>query len=72
MRAQRFFRTKYCSVVALPSLTSWVHFSSGSLIPNALSMANAMSRKSRLSMPRSSMARDVAGFGDDRGDLIEC
>src|SRR5262249_45464952 len=55
MRAHRFFSTKYCSVVALPSLTSWVHFSSGSLMPNCLSIANAMSRKSRLSMPRSSM-----------------
>ena len=47
---------KYCSVVALPSLTSCVHCSSGILIPNALSIANAMSRKSRLSMPRSLMA----------------
>src|SRR5215216_3922144 len=56
MRAQRFFKTKYCSVVAAPSLTSWVHFSSGSLMAKALSMAKAMSRKSRLSMPRSSMA----------------
>ena len=56
MRAQRFFSTKYCSVVALPSLTSCVHCSSGSLMPNALSMAKAMSRKSRLSMPRSSIA----------------
>src|SRR5689334_21043766 len=56
IRAQRFFRTKYCSVVALPSLTSCVHCSSGSLMPNALSMAKAMSRKSRLSMPRSSIA----------------
>src|SRR4051794_20581226 len=56
MRALRFPNTKYCSVVALPSLTSWVHCSSGSLIPNALSIANATSRKSRLSMPRSSMA----------------
>src|SRR5580704_12433795 len=56
MREQRFCSTKYCSVVALPSLTSWVHCSSGSLIPNALSIAKAMSRKSRLSMPRSLMA----------------
>src|SRR3954453_6514763 len=56
MRSARFCNTKYCSVVALPSLTSWVHFSSGILIPNALSMAKAMSRKSRLSMPRSSIA----------------
>src|SRR5262249_33883859 len=56
MRAQRFLSTKYCSVVALPSLTSWVHCSSGSLMPNALSIAKAMSRKSRLSMPRSSIA----------------
>src|SRR3984957_4491551 len=56
MRAHRFLSTKYCSVVALPSLTSCVHCSSGSLMPNALSIANAMSRKSRLSMPRSSMA----------------
>src|SRR5579883_128819 len=54
--AHRFFRTKYCSVVALPSLTSWVHCSSGILIPNALSIANATSRKSRLSMPRSLIA----------------
>src|SRR5215470_15808541 len=56
MRAHRLLRTKYCSVVAAPSLTSWVHRSSGSLMAKALSMANAMSRKSRLSMPRSSMA----------------
>ena len=56
IRSARFCSTKYCSVVALPSLTSWVHFSSGILIPNALSMAKAMSRKSRLSIPRSSMA----------------
>src|SRR4029078_3916425 len=56
MRAQRFSSTKYCSVAALPSLTSCVHCSSGSLMPNALSIANATSRKSRLSMPRSSMA----------------
>src|SRR5262249_29862543 len=52
----RFLSTKYCSVVALPSLTSCVHCSSGSLMPNALSIAKAMSRKSRLSMPRSSIA----------------
>src|SRR5262249_44646697 len=56
MRAQRFLSTKYSSVVALPSFTSCVHCSSGSLMPNALSMAKAMSRKSRLSMPRSSIA----------------
>src|SRR5499427_8375510 len=56
MRVQRFCRTKYCSVVALPSLTSCVHCSSGILMPNVLSIANAMSRKSRLSMPRSLMA----------------
>src|SRR3569623_5206 len=56
MRALRFFRTKYCSVVALPSFTSCVHFSSGSLMPKALSIAKAISRKSRLSMPRSSIA----------------
>src|SRR6516165_8824879 len=56
MLAQRLLRTKYCSVVALPSLTSCVHCSSGNLIPKALSMAKAMSRKSRLSMPRSLMA----------------
>src|SRR5947199_3722 len=60
MRSARFCSTKYCSVVALPSLTSWVHFSSGILIPNALSMAKAMSRKSRLSMPRSWMASPKA------------
>ena len=29
-RALRFFSTKYCSVVALPSLTSWVHCSAAS------------------------------------------
>src|SRR6476620_12483442 len=56
MRAQRFFSTKYCSVVALPSLTSWVHCSRGNLMPNALSMAKAMSRKSRLSISRSLIA----------------
>src|SRR5262249_25601131 len=56
MLAQRLLRTKYCSVVALPSLTSCVHCSSGSLIPNALSIAKAISRKSRLSIPRSLMA----------------
>src|SRR4029078_2229339 len=56
MRALKFLSTKYCSVVALPSLTSWVHCSSGNLMPNALSMANAISRKSRLSMPRSLIA----------------
>src|SRR5215467_4230785 len=56
MRAQRFCRTKYCSVVALPSLTSCVHCSSGILISNVLSIANAISRKSRLSIPRSLIA----------------
>src|SRR5215510_16007235 len=56
MRVHRFCNTKYCSVVALPSFTSWVHCSSGILIPKVLSMANAMSRKSRLSIPRSLMA----------------
>src|SRR5579864_5861278 len=56
MRALRFLSTKYWSVVALPSLTSCVHCSSGNLMPNALSMAKAISRKSRLSMPRSLMA----------------
>src|SRR5207344_2453813 len=56
MRSLRFLSTKYWSVVALPSLTSCVHCSSGILMPNALSMANAISRKSRLSMPRSLMA----------------
>src|SRR5262249_12956208 len=56
MRSHRFFSTKYCAVVALPSLTSWVHFSSGILMPKALSMAKAISRKSRLSMPKSSIA----------------
>src|SRR5215468_5897058 len=56
MRVHRFCNTKYCSVVALPSFTSCVHCSSGILIPNVLSMANAISRKSRLSMPRSLMA----------------
>src|SRR5262249_31483687 len=56
MRAHRLLRTKYCSVVALPSLTSWVHCSSGILMPNALSIAKATSRKSRLSIPRSSVA----------------
>jgi hypothetical protein len=43
MRALRFCSTKYCSVLALPSLTSW-SLLSGSLMPNALSMAKAMSR----------------------------
>src|SRR5262249_34539642 len=33
MRAHRFLSTKYSSVVALPSLTSCVHCSSGSLMP---------------------------------------
>src|SRR6202165_4192302 len=66
MRALRFLSTKYCSVVALPSLTSCVHCSSGSLIPNALSMANALSRKSRLSMPRSLMAW-LSGVMESRG-----
>src|ERR1700724_92656 len=56
MRVHRLFSWKYCSVVALPSLTSCVHCSSGILIPNALSIAKAISRKSRLSMPRSLMA----------------
>src|SRR5215216_7169128 len=55
-RSHRFFSTKYCSVVAVPAFTSCVHCSSGNLIPNALSMANAISRKSRLSMPRSLIA----------------
>src|SRR5262249_6320202 len=52
MRVHRFCNTKYCSVVALPSLTSWVHCSSGNLIPKALSMANAMSRKSNPANPQ--------------------
>src|SRR5262245_55559087 len=56
MRVLKFSSTKYCSVVARPSLTSCVHCSSGILIPNVLSMANAMSRKSRLSIPRSLIA----------------
>src|SRR4029450_9349175 len=56
MRALRFLSTKSWSVVALPSLPSWVHCSSGSLIPKALSIAKAISRKSRLSMPRSLIA----------------
>src|SRR4051812_44174618 len=66
MRALRFLSTKYWSVVALPSLTSCVHCSSGSLMPKALSMAKAMSRKSRLSMPRSLMAW-LSGLIDSRG-----
>src|SRR5579884_1918254 len=66
IRAARFLSTKYCSVVALPSLTSAVHCSSGSLIPNALSIAKAMSRKSRLSMPRSLMAW-LSGVIESRG-----
>src|SRR5665213_2073856 len=66
MRELRFLSTKYWSVVALPSLTSCVHCSSGSLIPNALSMANAISRKSRLSMPRSLMAW-LSGVMESRG-----
>ena len=49
-------RTKYSSVETFPSFTSCVHCSSGILMPNALSMAKATSRKSRLSMPRSLMA----------------
>ena len=49
-------RTKYSSVETFPSLTSCVHCSSGILMPNALSMAKATSRKSRLSMPRSLIA----------------
>src|SRR6185437_14709713 len=66
MRALKFLSTKYWSVVALPSLTSCVHCSSGSLMPNALSMAKAMSRKSRLSMPRSLMAW-LSGVIESRG-----
>src|SRR5215471_9101410 len=66
MRALRFLSTKYWSVVALPSLTSWVHCSSGSLIPKALSIANAISRKSRLSIPRSLMAW-LSGLMESRG-----
>src|SRR5262249_51629360 len=66
MRALRFLSTKYWSVVALPSLTSWVHCSSGSLIPKALSIAKAMSRKSRLSIPRSLMAW-LSGLMESRG-----
>src|SRR5450631_4395288 len=66
MRALRFLSTKYWSVVALPSLTSCVHCSSGSLIPKALSMAKAISRKSRLSMPRSLMAW-LSGLMESRG-----
>ena len=50
------FRTKYRSDETFPSLTSCVHCSSGILMPNALSIAKATSRKSRLSMPRSLMA----------------
>jgi hypothetical protein len=76
MRALRFFRTKYCSVVALPSLTSCVHFSSGSLIPNALSMAKIQAVDpqivDRVALRRDRVARDVAGFSDNRSDLIEC
>src|SRR5437763_14669359 len=56
MRAHKFCMTKYWSVVALPSFTSWVHCSIGILMPNVLSIAKAMSRKSRLSIPRSLMA----------------
>src|SRR5258708_16390837 len=66
MRALRFLSTKYWSVVALPSLTSCVHCSSGSLIPNALSIAKAISRKSRLSMPRSLIAW-LSGLMESRG-----
>src|SRR6478672_8899777 len=66
MRALKFLSTKYWSVVALPSLTSCVHCSSGSLMPKALSMANAISRKSRLSMPRSLMAW-LSGMMESRG-----
>src|SRR5215475_2380022 len=66
MRAHRLSSTKYCSVVALPSLTSCVHCSSGSLIPKALSIAKAMSRKSRLSIPRSLMAW-LSGLMESRG-----
>ena len=56
MRGTRFFNTKYSSAGTLPSFTSCVHCSSGSLMPNALSIAKAMSRKASESMPRSSMA----------------
>src|SRR5215469_13272339 len=56
MLAQRLPSTKYSSVETFPSFTSCVHSSSGILMPNALSMAKATSRKSRLSMPRSLMA----------------
>ena len=80
IRATRFFSTKYCSAGTLPSLTSWVQGSTGSLMPKALSMAKAMSRKSRLSMPRSSItwlsgvifSRGMsARLGDDVGDGLE-
>src|SRR5690349_6907053 len=54
--AQRSLRTKYRSEETFPSLTSCVHCSSGILMPKALSIAKATSRKSRLSMPRSLMA----------------
>src|SRR6185312_4566354 len=66
MRAHKFLSTKYWSVVALPSLTSCVHCSSGSLMPKALSMAKAMSRKSRLSIPRSLIAW-LSGVIESRG-----
>ena len=38
------------------TISRYVYGSSGSLMPNALSIAKAISRKSRLSMPRSSIA----------------
>src|SRR5687767_7519518 len=55
MWRQRFFMTKYSSAGASPRFTSSVQVSIGTLMPKALSMAKTMSRKSRLSMPRSSM-----------------
>jgi hypothetical protein len=35
IRAHSFSSTKYCSVVALPSLMSWTHFSNGILMSKA-------------------------------------
>src|SRR5215510_2594767 len=66
MRALRFLSTKYWSVVALPSLTSWVHRSSGILILRALSIAKSISRLSMLPIPRSFMAW-LSGLMESRG-----
>src|SRR4051812_11124378 len=44
IRVARLPMTKYCAAGALPSFTSCVQASTGTLMPNALSMAKTMSR----------------------------